>query len=423
MLIKNTTPSIFLIVLLGCSLFGPDCIVKAGNSTADASDSLKSVEEELEHLSYLLDQAQYKKVEEEWARLAPLAQQIQLEEKFSEQLAALYERKIRKGLREGEYQLALKQWEQAVASHPQLENLLGRKWNRDLIWKLPRAYIKINQTEKAIKIFTKYYQEPPIPNNYNPPEPVERRAELGELLIFGERVPPTNQKHYLMGRALCTLCHSFTKGEWEQWCPHSRCGPNLQGVIPRTKQLLVSPEYMENRKTSIQPEAFPGSGVPTTIIEYLVESQVCPSCYVVPGFLNFPDEHGKESRMPAMHRGPNNLTVEEMMAINTWLFLYSDVDVPSLHEMHAAFDKFLPTEDRPENRDALFLAALYDANRELDEALEIVEANYPEIWIKEPEKTLVGYNLRKWRNDPEMFVHLKQQPEFVKKFPLLLQPD
>ena len=52
----------------------------------------------------------------------------------------------------------------------------------------------------------------------------------------------------------------------------------------RVQRLIASPEYRQRPKDTEQPEAFPGSGIATNIIEYLAESNLCPSCYVVPGF-------------------------------------------------------------------------------------------------------------------------------------------
>lgn len=52
----------------------------------------------------------------------------------------------------------------------------------------------------------------------------------------------------------------------------------------RVQRLIARPEYRQRPKDTEQPEAFPGSGITTNIIEYLAESNLCPSCYVVPGF-------------------------------------------------------------------------------------------------------------------------------------------
>lgn len=386
----------------------------SAEQTADPEEAGKSVERLLQNLELVLDTGQYEEVQAEWIRIAPFVQKVKLKEKFAEQLTALYARTIRKLLAAGEHRHATTRWEQAVASHPQVGEGLGE--HRDLIWALPRAYVKINEHEKAIRLFREHYYESPMPSNYEAPEAAEQRTQFGELLLFG-KPRTTGEDSRAIGRAQCALCHAFFKDSemvaWER-------GPHLFDFVPRIEGLIGSSQYLQWPRNTVQPEAFPGSGIATSVIEYLAESMVCPNCYVVPGF-GVKGTQDRESSMPKSHKPPIGLTVEEMIAIDTWMLVHNGEEVPSLSEMRAAYDKFLPTEDRHGTVRALFLASLYDAKGDLVEALRLVEEHYPRVWRREPEETLLGHYFSKWRNDRDMFAHMKQRPDLVKKFHLLLQ--
>ncbi len=386
------------------------------HKTVDPDQGGKSVADLLENLELLLDTAQYEEAEAEWMRIAPVVQNVHLRPQLVAQLTALYARMIDELLEAGAPRQAVEQWEQALASHPQIKDRLTG--DRALIWALPRAYVKINEHEKGIRLFREHFYESPMPGNYEAPEDAAQRAQFGELLLFGKL--GTTGKDEAVGRAQCALCHAFFKDspmvEWESppW------GPHFVDFIPRIEGLIASPQYQQRPRNTVKPEAFPGSGIATSAIEYLAESNVCPSCFVVPGF-GYKGTQDRESPMPEVHKGSIRLTVEEMIAIDTWMLVHSGAEVPSLSEMRAAYDKFLPTEDRPGAVRALFLASLYDAKGDLVEALRLVEEHYPRVWRRKPQETSLGYILREWQNDREIFAHLKQRPDLIKKFPLLLQ--
>ena len=387
--------------------------------TAGPEEASKSVARLLENLELLLDAGRYEEVQAEWIRIAPFVQQVKLKEELAEQLTAFYARRIRKLLAAGEHRQATAQWEQAVASHPQVGEGLGEGLHRDLIWAVPRAYVKINEHEKAIRLFREHFYESPMPGNYETPEDAEQRAQFGELLLFGKN-GTTGEDSRAIGRAQCALCHGFFEDpEMVAWEGPPR-GPHLFDFVPRIKEVISSPQYQQWPRNTVEPEAFPGSGMATSVIEYLAESMVCPNCFVVPGF-GVKGTQDRESSMPKSHKPPIGLTVEEMIAIDTWMLVHDGAEIPSLSEMRAAYDKFLPTEDRLGALRALFLASLYDAKGDLVEALRLVEEHYPRVWRREPKETVLGHYFRKWRNDRGMFVHMKQQSDLVKKFPLLLQ--
>ena len=163
---------------------------------------------------------------------------------------------------------------------------------------------------------------------------VEGRAVLGEKLIFG--LKGASRTEFRVGRAQCTVCHDFfqeLKPAAEFPRPSPPYGPHFYDhFTERVQRLIASPEYRQRPKDTEQPEAFPGSGIATNIIEYLAESNLCPSCYVVPGF-GVRNSHDRESPMPKIHKPPISLTIDEMIAIDTWLLKHGGEAVPSMAAM------------------------------------------------------------------------------------------
>ena len=183
-------------------------------------------------------------------------------------------------------------------------------------------------------------------DRYIAPESAQERALKGEELILGALVGPATKEKFFVGRGQCTLCHAVSKGEWRQECDeHAACAPDLHGISQRTKLLLTSPEYLQRRKDSVQREAFPGSGIAATVVEYLAESNVCPSCYIVPVSITPPSPFERKSFMPTIHTPPISLSREELITIDTWILMQDGEEIPSVAAMRAAYDKFLPRED------------------------------------------------------------------------------
>ncbi len=313
-------------------------------------------------------------------------------------------RRIEELLRKERYREAIEQWE-AGSSRDQ------RLFRERFAWDLAQAYIKQGDYEKAIEVYK--------PLCHFVTESVEQRVELGEFLLFGEKVSTPVEARPLVGEGQCTLCHAFSKGQWRQECNHPLCGPDLAGVTQRVKRLLASPGYLERRMASIQPEAYPGSGIATTVLEYLAESNVCPSCYVVPGYVNWPNEQGLESRMPKVHKPPISFTIDEMVAIDTWILRQDGEEMPSAAVMRVGYEKFLRPEDIPGNDHCIHMARLYDTVGKLDEARLLLSSTYEEMVLRWPDA-------KRWkqiRKDPQAFRHLKQRPDIVEKFPILLQDE
>jgi len=53
-----------------------------------------------------------------------------------------------------------------------------------------------------------------------------------------------------------------------------------------------------------------------TSIEYIAESHVCPSCYLVGGF-GMKETENRESPMPKIPKPTHSLTIQELIAVDT----------------------------------------------------------------------------------------------------------
>jgi hypothetical protein len=158
-------------------------------------------------------------------------------------------------------------------------------------------------------------------------------AKLGELVIFG----PGGNKYRNVGKGKCPLCHSFEKGGYAERAP------NLFGIIKRAGERVKEPRYLH--PDTVRHEAFPGSGRATTAEEHLAESKICASCYVVAGF-GVKGTNDRESPDPDFNKPPMNLTIDEMIAIDTWLYMHDGEKPPSTGVIRAAYEKFIPEDER-----------------------------------------------------------------------------
>ncbi len=164
----------------------------------------------------------------------------------------------------------------------------------------------------------------------------EALAEWGEQLIFGS--VGTLQG---AGKGQCPLCHGFVVGDVRERAP------SLVGIATRAAQRVKEPRYLS--PDSIQTEAFGGSGRATTAAEYIAESHVCPSCYVVAGY-GAAGSADRVSPMMAIHKPPVGLTIDEQIAVDTFLFYREGGEVPPAAEIRAAYEKFIPPVERPETQ-------------------------------------------------------------------------
>jgi hypothetical protein len=78
-----------------------------------------------------------------------------------------------------------------------------------------------------------------------------------------------------------------------------------------------------------------------TAIEYIAESAACPSCYVVTGY-GLKSSNDTENPGEPLLENPINLSIDEMIAIDTWLYIHSGETPPPPVVIEAAYKKFVP---------------------------------------------------------------------------------
>jgi len=190
---------------------------------------------------------------------------------------------------------------------------------------------------------------PQVEGGFPPPEVMldfgsmssQQLADEGEKIIFGGIGQSKVQG--AIGKGQCPLCHGFNEGFL------SERAPNLFGIPDRAKKQLEDPKYHKGKpgdRDTTQKESFPGAGTAETGQEYIAESHACPSCYVVAGF-GVKGTNDKESPMPVIHKPPISLTLGELAAVDTWLYIREGKEAPSFEEITKAYEKFIPEADRP----------------------------------------------------------------------------
>ncbi len=190
---------------------------------------------------------------------------------------------------------------------------------------------------------------PQVEGGFPPPEvklqfdamTKEQLADEGEKIIFGGIGQSKVQG--AIGKGQCPLCHGFNEGFL------SERAPNLFGIPERSKQRLEDPRYHKGKpgdRDTVEKESFSGSGTAGTVQEYVSESHACPSCYVVEGF-GLKGSNDKESQMPKIHKPPISLTLGELAAVDTWLYVREGKEPPSYEEIVKAYEKFIPEAERP----------------------------------------------------------------------------
>jgi cytochrome c2 len=165
--------------------------------------------------------------------------------------------------------------------------------------------------------------------------PTDKLAELGEVIIFGE-VGGLEKRG--IGKGQCPLCHTFKKGDIGDRAP------NLIGISARSAERIKEPKYL--KPDTVQLESYKGSGRATTAEQYIAESHVCPSCYVVAGF-GEKGTNDRSSPMPDVAKPPISLTIDELVEVDTWLWYREGVDPPPASEIKADYEKFIPESERP----------------------------------------------------------------------------
>ena len=174
----------------------------------------------------------------------------------------------------------------------------------------------------------------------------QQLADEGEKIIFGGI--GQNKVQGAIGKGQCPLCHAFHKGMLGERAP------NLDGLPERAgKERLEDPKYSKGKPQArdyAQKEAFSGAGTAENGQEYIAESHSCPSCYVVAGY-GVKGTNDKESPMPAIHKPPISLSLPELAAVDTWLYVREGRDAPTYEEIIKSYEKFIPEADRPKQQE------------------------------------------------------------------------
>ena len=174
----------------------------------------------------------------------------------------------------------------------------------------------------------------------------QQLADEGEKIIFGGI--GKNKEQGAVGKGQCPLCHAFHAGMLGERAPNLLNLPERAG-----KERLEDPKYSKGKPQArdyAQKEAFPGSGTAENAQEYIAESHACPSCFVVVGY-GVKGTNDKESPMPAIHKPPISLSLPELAAVDTWLYLREGRDAPSYEEIIKSYEKFIPEAERPKQQD------------------------------------------------------------------------
>ncbi len=160
---------------------------------------------------------------------------------------------------------------------------------------------------------------------------VEDLKEMGAKIIFGTNDPEgaLARGENPAGKGQCPLCHQFFLDQKADRCPNlialsteNTADPEgllkiteeqrshkrpLTAVYDKFKTKLVSGET----NSGITPHARSGG-------EYLIESEYCPNCFVVPGYA-VKGTDDMVSPMPIINKPPIELTDTEIVAVVTFL--------------------------------------------------------------------------------------------------------
>ena len=153
---------------------------------------------------------------------------------------------------------------------------------------------------------------------------MEEFAEMGRVIIFGAK-QVAGQKS--IGKGQCPLCHDFEAGAHIGRCP------NLFGVEKRSHDRVKEDRYATSPIAigEVEPAAGIVKGKPDEVPEeyrrqhgpseltgedYLRESLMCPTCYVVEGYGGSGDT---KSPMPVIVKPPISLSRTEVNAVVAYL--------------------------------------------------------------------------------------------------------
>jgi hypothetical protein len=122
--------------------------------------------------------------------------------------------------------------------------------------------------------------DPPVEVSLTGPMTMEEFVEYGKSVVGSEDAP---------GKGTCPLCHKRIGGR----------APLLDGVAFRAAERIKDPRY---------------KGKAANAEEYIRESEMCPSCYVVAGY-GVPGTNDTESPMPKTDKAPIGLAPIEINSV------------------------------------------------------------------------------------------------------------
>lgn len=181
-------------------------------------------------------------------------------------------------------------------------------------------------------------EHPPKLLNYSKMT-TQQLVDEAEKIIFGGLGRTTVQG--AVGRGQCPLCHATLEGMLGERAP------NLFGATKRASERLKDPRYhirKPQERDTVQKEAFLGSGTATTPLEYIAETIMCGSCYVVAGY-GLKGTEDKESPDFSATKPPVYLKIDDLVAITTWLYVHDGQTPPSPTRIVRAYKKFMTRSD------------------------------------------------------------------------------
>ena len=173
----------------------------------------------------------------------------------------------------------------------------------------------------------------------------EEISEMGEVIIFG-RVTAGNPNDADVGKGQCPLCHTVSGTVKRDRGPDLTAADEGTHVpIGQRGEIRLKDDRYINFGKQVA-ESFKGSGRAKTAVQYIAESHSCPSCYVVAGF-GTKGTNDTESPMPIIHKAPISLSIDELIAVDTYLFTKDGLPAPSPALIRAAYEKFIPPASSP----------------------------------------------------------------------------
>jgi len=152
---------------------------------------------------------------------------------------------------------------------------------------------------------------------------MEDYTEMGRIIVFGAKQVAGSKA---IGKGQCPLCHTFDPGD-----NIGRC-PNLFGLEERSHTRIKEDRYLNEPIKIGEKDAASGivKGKPDEIPaeykragssdltgeDYIRESLMCPSCYVVKGYGKAGDT---VSPMPVISKPPISLSPVELNSVIGWL--------------------------------------------------------------------------------------------------------